>query len=84
MANPPSMYHDLLDFLRVLNSCSSSTGRGYTVVTIFRLAGGATRGGDKRREFVLRANGATVSKQQHSNLIINTFATLGLMPTTPL
>lgn len=53
---------------------------GYTVADYLRLAGGATRFGDKKQEFVLRANGATVSRQQHSSLLLNNFATLPLQP----
>lgn len=53
---------------------------GYTVADYLRLAGGPTREGDKKQEFVLRANGATVSRRQHSNLLVNNFNTLRLMP----
>jgi polysaccharide export outer membrane protein len=53
---------------------------GYTVSDYLRLAGGATREADKKQEFVLRANGATVSRHQHSNLVVNNFNTLRLMP----
>jgi polysaccharide export outer membrane protein len=51
-----------------------------TVADYLRLAGGVTRDGDKRHAFVLRANGATISNQQHSNLLVNNFNTLRLMP----
>lgn len=64
----------------VYNSNAFLYRPGYTVADYIRLAGGATRDGDKRHEFVLRANGATVSRQQHSNLIVNNFNTLRLMP----
>jgi hypothetical protein len=64
----------------VYNSNAFLYRPGYTVADYLRLAGGATRDGDKRHEFVLRASGATVSRQQHSNLLINQFATLRLMP----
>ena len=64
----------------VYNSNAFLYRRGYTVADYLRLAGGATRDGDKKHEFVLRANGATVSRQQHSNLIVNNFNTLRLMP----
>jgi protein involved in polysaccharide export with SLBB domain len=53
---------------------------GYNVADYLRLAGGATRNGDKKHEFVLRANGATVSKQQHSSLVMNNFSTMKLFP----
>lgn len=64
----------------VYNSNAFLYKAGYTVADYLRLAGGATRDGDKKHEFVLRANGAVVSKQQHSSLVTNNFATLRLMP----
>jgi protein involved in polysaccharide export with SLBB domain len=53
---------------------------GKTVGDYLRLAGGATRSGDKGREFVIRADGSTVSKQQHSRLISSSFESTRLMP----
>jgi protein involved in polysaccharide export with SLBB domain len=53
---------------------------GRTVAHYLRLAGGARKDGDKKREFVIRADGSTVSRQQHSGLISRDFDTLRLMP----
>jgi polysaccharide export outer membrane protein len=53
---------------------------GKTVSDYLRLAGGARREGDKGREFVIRADGSTVSRQQHSVLLSRNFNTLRLMP----
>lgn len=64
----------------VNNSTAFLYRPGYTVADYLRLAGGPTREGDKKQEFVLRANGATVSRRQHSNLLVNNFNTLRLMP----
>lgn len=64
----------------VNNSTAFLYRPGYTVSDYLRLAGGLTRDGDKKQEFVLRANGATVSRRQHSNLLVNNFNTLRLMP----
>lgn len=64
----------------VYNSNAFLYRPGYTVADYLRLAGGPTREGDKRQEFVLRANGATVSRRQHSTLVVNNFNTLRLMP----
>jgi polysaccharide export outer membrane protein len=53
---------------------------GQTVSDYLRLAGGATRDGDKHRTFVLRADGSTVSRQQHNALLAHNFNTLKIMP----
>jgi polysaccharide export outer membrane protein len=53
---------------------------GKTIADYLRLAGGARRDGDKGREFVIRADGSTVSRQQHRGLINRNFDTLRLMP----
>jgi hypothetical protein len=53
---------------------------GKTVADYLRMAGGARRDGDKGREFVLRADGSTVSRQQHHALLSRDFNTLKLMP----
>ena len=53
---------------------------GKTVADYLRLAGGARRDGDRGREFVLRADGSTVSRQQHRGFINRNFDTLRLMP----
>jgi protein involved in polysaccharide export with SLBB domain len=53
---------------------------GKTVADYLRLAGGTRRDGDKGREFVIRADGSTVSRQQHRGFISRNFDTLRLMP----
>lgn len=53
---------------------------GKTVSDYLALAGGPTRDGDKGHAFVLRANGATISNKHSSNLFINEFNNLHLMP----
>jgi len=64
----------------VYNSNAFIYRPGKTVGDYLRLAGGATRGGDKGREFVIRADGSTVSKQQHSRLLSSSFESTRLMP----
>lgn len=64
----------------VYNSNSFIYRPGKTAGDYLRLAGGATRGGDKGREFIIRADGSTVSKQQHSKLISSSFESTRLMP----
>jgi protein involved in polysaccharide export with SLBB domain len=64
----------------VYNSNAFIYRPGKTVGDYLRLAGGATRIGDKGREFVIRADGSTVSKQQHSRLISSSFESTRLMP----
>jgi protein involved in polysaccharide export with SLBB domain len=53
---------------------------GKTVADYLRLAGGTRRDGDKGREFVIRADGSTVSRQQHRGFVSRNFDTLRLMP----
>ena len=53
---------------------------GKTVADYLHLAGGATRDGDKHRAFVIRADGSTISRQQHNLLLSRNFNTLRLMP----
>jgi polysaccharide export outer membrane protein len=53
---------------------------GKTAADYLRLAGGARRDGDKGREFVIRADGSTVSRQQHHGSISHNFDNLRLMP----
>lgn len=64
----------------VYNSNAFIFKAGKTVADYLRLSGGVTREGDRKHAFVLRANGATISNQQHSNLLVNNFNTLRLMP----
>jgi len=53
---------------------------GKAVADYVRLAGGARRDGDKGREFVIRADGSTVSRQQHRGFLSRNFDTLRLTP----
>jgi protein involved in polysaccharide export with SLBB domain len=53
---------------------------GKTLADYVRVAGGTRRDGDRGREFVLRADGSTVSRQQHHALLSRNFDTLRLMP----
>ncbi|HEY6250736.1 MAG TPA: SLBB domain-containing protein [Candidatus Angelobacter sp.] len=64
----------------VYNSNAFLYKPGKTVAEYMRLAGGATRDGDRRHAFVLRANGATISNQHQANLLVNNFNNLRLMP----
>jgi protein involved in polysaccharide export with SLBB domain len=64
----------------VYNSTAFVFRPGKTVADYLRLAGGARKDGDKGREFVLRADGSTVSRQQHHALVSYNFNTLRLMP----
>jgi hypothetical protein len=64
----------------VYNSNAFVYRPGKTVGDYLRLAGGATRNGDKGREFVIRADGSTVSRQQHNYLLSGSFDSTKLMP----
>lgn len=64
----------------VYNSNAFVYRPGKTVGDYLRLAGGATRNGDKGREFVIRADGSTISRQQHSTLFSGSFDSTRLMP----
>jgi protein involved in polysaccharide export with SLBB domain len=64
----------------VYNSNAFLYKPGRTVGDYLRLAGGPTRDGDKGREFVIRANGSSVSRQQRSFLTTSGFDSLPLMP----
>jgi protein involved in polysaccharide export with SLBB domain len=64
----------------VYNSNAFIYKTGKTVGDYLRLAGGPTRDGDGHREFVIRADGSTVSRQQHSGLLSPGFNSLRLMP----
>lgn len=51
------------------------------VAAYLRIAGGPTRGADKARIFVIRADGTVVSRQQQSGLLVgNRFDSMRLMP----
>lgn len=64
----------------VYNSNSFIYKPGKTVGDYLRLAGGATKDGDKGRAFVIRADGSTVSRQAHSKFYFSSFDSLRLMP----
>jgi len=64
----------------VYNSGSFVFHPGKTVADYLMLAGGARRDGDRKHEFVLRADGSTVSKAQHNTLLSRDFNTLRLVP----
>ena len=64
----------------VYNSSAFIFKPGKSVSDYLRLAGGPTRGSDKGRAFVVRADGSTVSKQQNSLLTGRNFDSLRLMP----
>src|SRR5262249_33630006 len=64
----------------VYNSSAFIYKPGKTVGDYLRLAGGATRNGDSGHEFVIRADGSTVSRQQYNTLIARNFSSLRLMP----
>ena len=53
----------------VYNSNSFVFKPGETVSDYLRLSGGATRSGDSKKMFIIRANGETISRQNHSSLI---------------
>jgi polysaccharide biosynthesis/export protein len=64
----------------VYNSGAFMFKPGKTVADYMRLSGGPNRGADKGREFVIRADGSTVSRQQHSALTGRNFEGMRLMP----
>jgi polysaccharide biosynthesis/export protein len=64
----------------VYNSGAFMYKTGKTVADYMRLSGGPNRGADKGREFVIRADGSTVSRQQHSALTGRNFEGMRLMP----
>ncbi|MBV8208397.1 MAG: SLBB domain-containing protein [Acidobacteria bacterium] len=64
----------------VYNSNAFMYKPGKTVGDYLRLAGGPTRLGDKGREFVIRADGSTISRQQHNRFVSHDFQSLRLMP----
>lgn len=64
----------------VYNSGAFMYKPGKTVSDYMRLSGGPNRGADKGREFVIRADGSTVSRQQHSSFTGRNFEGMRLMP----
>ncbi len=63
----------------VYNSNSFIFKPGKTFGDYLRLSGGATKNGDKGRAFIIRADGTTVSNDNHT-LLANSFQTAHLMP----
>lgn len=63
----------------VYNSNAFVFKPGRSLGDYLQLSGGATRAGDKSKMFVIRANGATLSKQDHNGLMGN-FNNVRLMP----
>ena len=64
----------------VYNSGAFMYKPGKTVSDYMRLSGGPNRGADKGREFVIRADGSTISRQQHSSFTGRNFDGMRLMP----
>jgi polysaccharide biosynthesis/export protein len=64
----------------VYNSSAFIYKPGKAVSDYLRLAGGANRSADAGREFVIRADGSTISKQQYNTLLSGSFGSIRLMP----
>jgi protein involved in polysaccharide export with SLBB domain len=64
----------------VYNSNSFIYKPGKTFGDYLRLAGGATRNGDRGRAFIIRADGTTLSSKGHSGLLTLSFNNARLMP----
>lgn len=64
----------------VYNSNSFIFRPGETVADYLRLSGGATRAGDSKKIFIVRASGETISRQNHSSLIGENFNHIRMMP----
>ena len=54
--------------------------QGKTFGDYLRVAGGATRNGDRGRSFIIRADGTTVSSQGHNGAFLRSFNMVRLMP----
>ncbi|HEV1995568.1 MAG TPA: polysaccharide biosynthesis/export family protein [Candidatus Acidoferrum sp.] len=54
--------------------------QGKTFGDYLRVAGGATRNGDRGRSFIIRADGTTVSSQGHNGALLRSFNMVRLMP----
>jgi len=63
----------------VYNTNSFIYKPGKTFGEYLKLAGGATKNGDKSRSFIIRADGTTVSKYGHNSLLVNSFDSTRLM-----
>ncbi len=70
--------------VNVIGSVYSSNAfiykRGKIFADYLRLAGGATRSGDRGRSFIIRADGTTVSSQGHNGVFLISFNAARLMP----
>jgi polysaccharide export outer membrane protein len=64
----------------VYNSASFVYKPGKTVADYVRLAGGTRKDGDKSREYVIRADGSTIGRQQQHASTSRSFDSLRLMP----
>jgi protein involved in polysaccharide export with SLBB domain len=64
----------------VYNSNSFIFKPGETVSDYLKLSGGATRSGDAKKIFIIRASGETISRQNHSSLVGENFNHIRLMP----
>ena len=53
---------------------------GKSVSDYLRLAGGSTREADRKRAFIIRANGSTESSHEHSTILVSNFGSLRMMP----
>ncbi|HWZ46018.1 MAG TPA: SLBB domain-containing protein [Candidatus Saccharimonadales bacterium] len=67
-------------FGAVYNESAFRFRRGKPIPDYLRNAGGLTRAADKGREFVIRADGTVISRQQNRGLIANRFESMRLMP----
>jgi polysaccharide export outer membrane protein len=67
-------------FGAVYNENAFRFKRGKPIPEYLSNAGGFTRGADKGREFVIRADGTVVSRQQSRGFLYNRFESLRLMP----
>ncbi|MBZ5523428.1 MAG: SLBB domain-containing protein [Acidobacteriia bacterium] len=64
----------------VYNSSAFVFKPGKTVGDYLRISGGITKTGDHGRTFVIRADGSTISGQNHKGLIFNSFSSLRMAP----
>lgn len=64
----------------VYNSNSFIFKPSQTVSDYLKLSGGATRAGDTKKIFIVRASGETISRQNHSSLVGENFNHIRLMP----
>lgn len=63
----------------VYNTNSFIYKPGKTFGEYLKLAGGATKNGDRGQSFIIRADGTTVSKSGHNGLLVNSFDSTRLM-----